>query len=856
MMKLIAPILAALACASTNAEAQITWQLAAAPQGAAAWPTEDILRAEFDALWVNWSKDVGASPALSRFRIEIRELTGSREVFAARSTWQLGQGRIELSPSRPWRAGLRHEMGHLFLREWRARHCSPSEAQSTPAWLDEIESLIWSEDEVSLRERSAEVPSLSRARQQLAAAWPEAEKFVAAVQDPQWVAAVSRLLLGPPNLQSSLRDQLFDLNLGELAQEASARLTQNRPLDQVKEPTQQVAKCAPAAVRAARWRSALLQLDSPARDLLHASAGSTGDLEYAVMDLWSGQWLEDSGESSRVRRPVASILKPLLIVAEPEAWPVIKSQATAEWACPQLQAPRNWTWSEALAKSCNGYFLAQARPLPLSLLADLAWLAPDDRQREVSVPESMGLIPRARADLHSVLSVYRALALHHPEVRDELRETAKSGTLSGLAESAKFVERGWALKSGTTRDLVGAPDVGWIVGISDSAVFAVRRRGTRPQALARDLEKLYQQWQSQSLLPSSAAIEMQLLTLVDEARIEMNCAGPWSIRGKDRAKRFLATEVFRPARLQPGESAVCWQGAWTASMPDAKSASRRTREVRGMVIKFGLIALADEAKAPEQKATPKQRRARRGTSLGLVTSRESYVAESLAAELASGPREAQLALAKVLAHNLLRGQHVSPRHDVQRLCDSTHCQVFGTHEPTRLHRQIAAQALREAPLPWAGWLEFSRGGVEAWSETVAPSAWALVWPEGLKLEELVFKRVGDRAVLRSADSTSLLTSKPAAKGGGTHGAQSDGQNVAQNVGQSVAETNCEKLRSRLRLRRCPDEVSWSQEERAFVVRGRGEGHDRGMNVEEALHLAREGRSADEILKLSYDRALK
>jgi peptidoglycan hydrolase-like amidase len=102
----------------------------------------------------------------------------------------------------------------------------------------------------------------------------------------------------------------------------------------------------------------------------------------------------------------------------------------------------------------------------------------------------------------------------------------------------------------------------------------------------------------------------------------------------------------------------------------------------------------------------------------------------------------------------------------------------------------------------------------------------------------------------------LLTSKPAAKGGGTHGAQSDGQNVAQNVGQSVAETNCEKLRSRLRLRRCPDEVSWSQEERAFVVRGRGEGHDRGMNVEEALHLAREGRSADEILKLSYDRALK
>jgi peptidoglycan hydrolase-like amidase len=51
-------------------------------------------------------------------------------------------------------------------------------------------------------------------------------------------------------------------------------------------------------------------------------------------------------------------------------------------------------------------------------------------------------------------------------------------------------------------------------------------------------------------------------------------------------------------------------------------------------------------------------------------------------------------------------------------------------------------------------------------------------------------------------------------------------------------------------------VSWSQEERAFVVRGRGEGHDRGMNVEEALHLAREGRSADEILKLSYDRALK
>ncbi|HRK07772.1 MAG TPA: hypothetical protein PLZ57_08390 [Pseudobdellovibrionaceae bacterium] len=835
MMKLIAPILAALACASTEAEAQLTWQLAAAPQGAAAWPTEDLLRAEFDALWANWSKDVGASPAMSRFRIEIRELTGSRDVFAARSTWQLGQGRIELSSSRPWRSGLRHEMGHLFLREWRARHCSPSEAQSTPAWLDEIESLIWSEDEASLRERSAEVPSLSRARQQLVAAWPEAEKFVASVQDPQWVAAVSRLLLGPPNLQASLRDQLFDLNL-ELGLEASARLTQNRPSGSAQLPSQ--AKCASAAERAVRWRNALLQLNSQSSELRHASAGAIGDLEYAVMDLWSGQWLEDSGESSRVRRPVASILKPLLIVAEPESWPVIKSQATAEWACPQMQAPRNWTWSEALAKSCNGYFLAQARPMPLKLLADLDWLATDDRQREVSVPESMGLIPRARADLHSVLSVYRALALHHPEVRDELRETAKSGTLSGLAESAKFVERGWALKTGTTRDLVGAPDVGWIVGISDSAVFAVRRRGTRPQALARELEKLYQQWQSQSLLPSSAAIETQLLALVDEAKIEMTCAGPWSIRNRQGAKRFAATEVFRPAQLQPGESAVCWQGAWIASMPDAKSAARRTREVRGMIIKFHPTASADDAKTPEQKATPKQRRARRGTSLGLVTSRESYVAESLAAELASGPREAQLALAKVLAHNLLRGQHVSPRHDVQRLCDSTHCQVFGTHEPTRLHRQIAAQALREAPLPWAGWLEFSRGGVEAWSETVAPSSWAQAWPEGLKLEELVFKRVGDRAILRSADSASSTSSASREK--------------SKSALKSVAELSCEKLRSRLRLRRCPDEVIWSQEERAFIVRGRGEGHDRGMNVEEALHLAREGRTADEILKLSYD----
>lgn len=829
MMKLIAPILAALACASTKAEAKLTWQLSAPPQGAASWPTEDLLRQEFDALWSAWSKDVGASPAMSRFHVEIRELTGSREIFAARSTWQLGQGRIELSPSRPWRASLRHELGHLFLREWRARHCSPREAQSTPAWLDEIESLIWSEDEASLRERSAEVPSLSRARQQLAAAWPETEKFVAAVHDPQWVAAVSRLLLGPPNLQTSLRDQLFDLG-----HETSPRLTQSRPAGQAQVTSQPMAKCAPFAERAERWRNALLQLKSNSSDLLQASAGAVGDLEYAVMDLWSGQWLEDSGESSKARRPVASILKPLLIVAEPEAWPVIKSQATAEWACPQIQAPRNWTWSEALAKSCNGYFLAQARPLPLNLLADLSWLAPDDQQREVSVPESMGLIPRVRADLQSVLNVYRALALHHPEVRDELRETAKSGTLSGLAESAKFVERGWALKSGTTRDLVGAPDVGWIVGISDSAVFAVRRRGTRPQALARDLEKLYQQWQSQSLLPSSSAIETQLLTLVDESRIEMKCAGPWSIRGKDRARRFSAAEVFQPTKLLPGESAVCWQGAWTASMPDAKSGMRRTRDVRGMVIKFNSSTSPAPVAQQELKATPKQRRARQGTSLGLVTSRESYVAESLAAELANGPREAQLALARVLAHNLLRGQHAAPRHDVQRLCDSTHCQVFGTHEPTRSHRQIAVHALRDAPLPWPGWLEFSRGGVEAWSEAVAPSTWAQAWPEGLKLEELVYQRVGDRALLRSADSAGA------------------GKLAAKNV----AELACEKLRSRLRLRRCPDEVIWSQEERAFMVRGRGEGHDRGMNVEEALHLAREGRSADEILKLSYGRALK
>ncbi len=846
MMKLIGPILAALVCASTEAEAQLIWKVSAAPPATAQWPSEEDLRREFDSLWASWAKDVGARPAMSSFRIEIRELMGSREVYAARSTWELGRGRIELLPSLPWRAGLRHELGHLFLREWRARHCSPSAAQATPAWLDEIESLIWSEDEASLRERSAEVPSLSRARQHLTNVWPEGEQFLASPHDPQWVAAVSRLLLGPPNLQVQLRDQLLDFgyedSLGVRPSSHSEREKNN---------------CGSVSERAQKWRRALLSPDPQEASISSNSlksqnrpsimdstsvAQSTagGELEFALMDLWSGQLLDDSGASAQVRRPVASVLKPLLMVAHAEAWPPIKSQATSEWACPQIQAPRTWNWPEALAKSCNGYFLAQARPLPLDLLAELSWLASEDQERPLSVPESIGLIPRVRADLASVLGVYRALALHHAHLREELRETARSGTLSGLAESAKFVERGWGLKSGTTRNLGGAPDVGWIVGISDSALFAVRRRGTRPQALARELEKLWQRWSEQSLLPSAQPIETQLLALVDERRIEMRCAGPWSIRRASTVQRYTPDEVFRPIQLEAGESALCWRGDWKATLTDAKTAGVRHREVRGLVIKFKpSLSGADAQASPmmvSKPVTAQQRRARRGTHLGLITSRESYVAESLAAELASGPREAQLALARVLAHNLLRGQQRAPRHEVYRLCDSTHCQVFGTSEPTRSHRQIAAQALRDAPLPWSGWLEFSRGGEDAWTQSVAPSVWAKAWPEALQLEQLRFERLGDRAILRSASRIAETTTSARAQAGS----------------RVAAETSCEKLRSALRLRRCPDEVQWSMEERAFIVRGRGEGHDRGLSVEEALHWAREGRSADEILKLSYE----
>lgn len=816
MMKLIAPILAALVCASTKAEAQLSWKLAAAPSAAAPsaaaqWPTEEELRREFDPIWSTWIKDVGASTSMSRFRIEIRELTGPRDVYSARSVWELGKGRVELSPSRPWRASLRHELGHLFLREWRARHCSLDAAQATPIWLDEIESLIWGDDEASLRERSAEVASLSRARQQLSALWPEPERFLASPHDPKWVAAVSRLLLGPPVLQAQLRDQLFEVG-STIEQELGKGSTSPAP-------SARESRCASVSERARRWRKALLQIggsESPAQ-------ASTGDLEFALMDLWSGQLIETSGESALARRPVASVLKPLLLAAHSEAWPLIKSQATSEWACPQIQAPRNWTAAEALAKSCNGYFLAQSRRLPLELVSNLSWILPDDQERELSLPESIGLIPRVRADLPSVLSLYRALAIHHKPIIDELRETAKSGTLSGLAESAPFAERKWSLKSGTTRDLAGAPDVGWIVGISDAAVFGVRRRGTRPQALAKELEKLWQRWNAQSLWPSASPVETQLFTLVDERKIELRCQGPWSVGGASSSvKRYSPAEVFRPTRLVAGESAVCWQGDWQASVPESKTGNLRRREVRGVVLKFKPTSNTSGTSSAE--ATPQQQRARRGTHLGLRTSPESYVAEALASELASGPREAQRALARVLAHNLTRGQQQAPRHAVQRLCDSTHCQVFGAGLPTRLHREIAIQALSDPPLPWPGWLEFSKGGSEEWTQSISPSAWAKAWPEALQLDQLTYHRQGQRAMLRPQGAGSRV----------------------------VAETSCEKLRSALRLRRCPDAVAWSIEERAFIVKGRGEGHDRGMNVEEALQWAREGRSADEILRRSYE----
>lgn len=558
-----------------------------------------------------------------------------------------------------------------------------------------------------------------------------------------------------------------------------------------------------------------------------------------IIDGISGETLRSTMPEKTSQLPVASVLKPLIIAEFPEFQRVQTSKASLEWLCPEKAPGISWSWSTALALSCNGFFLDSDRPSKeairkfTSRLRKFGFTSPE----EISTAQMIGLHPGITASIDSVLAYYSWVYSRSPDAMTELQGTVIKGTLAGLPDSTWFSRNQIGLKSGTIRNLQGEPEHGWIVAIGSKSDFgrpsflaAIHQRGSSPQILLSRFRAHLQETLSANPLAQLAApsAKVQILGLVPRASITARCESLMIVGDGDplgSASESSGGTTKELSGLSDGTKLRCDRGPVWLKYPKPGGFSERSYWGE---IELSALPVASNKSAPSVR----QARARRGSEVLLVTSERSYVAGVLASEFPSGRAETLKALALVVKFNLKNASQL--RHRRRPICDTTHCQVFGTRnrdEGAKPGERFSNIAQEVANLNLTGdlkepWLMFSIGGAKSWSKEILSDE----VKRQLKLQQVV------HSIQRSEKENQItVTLGPTGKG--------------------IRRTfSCEVFRNLLHLPSCPGNAFVSgkaSDQKMWTFEGFGEGHGFGMDLVAADRLAAEGRSSREILRTYF-----
>ncbi len=413
-----------------------------------------------------------------------------------------------------------------------------------------------------------------------------------------------------------------------------------------------------------RWiPMSVAELSAPAEPV-------TGDA-FIALSRHSGELLIKEGDFE-TPMPFGSTLKAFVGAALQDP-PMLAVGADAFWRCGEA-LPARMSLPEALARSCNGYFLALRKRAqfygefgPVLLALGLARL-PE------TMDEAIGLRPTLALSPWSIAQAYRLLAETRPKIIDALRATATVGTLAG------FDLKNAALKSGTVRDPQNNVQLGWIVAITADHVLVMARRGRMPRAFAEELSTRLASVQKREL---EGPAQVQTFALLELSDVTVSCDGAFVTLPDLRVQ----ARAFRPIG-----AALCLGRPFVVRFPG----------MPGRMYAGG-FSLSPVPKVETVKA-------RRGSDVIFTTTEARYVAGVMQSEDALIEGEAARALARVILHNV---RHSHERHKGRPVCDTTHCQVFqGTPRDPLPLKDLATLA------PWIaarGWLPFSRGGTEPWT---------------------------------------------------------------------------------------------------------------------------------------------
>src|SRR5262249_28107576 len=141
-----------------------------------------------------------------------------------------------------------------------------------------------------------------------------------------------------------------------------------------------------------------------------------------------------------------------------------------------------------------------------------------------TMTQAIGLAPGLTLSPAQLVAAFDWLTGAAPEVLAALRATPRAGTLAGLDASPWFASRGYALKSGTVRDLRGGPLHGWIVASGAGVLAAIHAEGLPATRLLSPLRDALQADAAPlAIAAARATANVQVLSLVPKTAVSFAC---------------------------------------------------------------------------------------------------------------------------------------------------------------------------------------------------------------------------------------------------------------------------------------------------------------------------------------------
>jgi len=168
-----------------------------------------------------------------------------------------------------------------------------------------------------------------------------------------------------------------------------------------------------------------------AQSIQSALIPTTPNLEILVLDLRSHEILADTFHHPQTPIPIGSLVKPFLAAA------YLKTHTDAPTIVCHGHSDRCWkptghgslTLTQAIAQSCNAYFLALSRDIPP---ADIPYLPPPAPN---AIPETyLGLSPDWRISPEVLANAYAELLSNSPPhaILNGMRDSARRGTANRI----------------------------------------------------------------------------------------------------------------------------------------------------------------------------------------------------------------------------------------------------------------------------------------------------------------------------------------------------------------------------------------------------------------------------------------